>query len=40
MPHRHQFHQLDPCGECGVDYKIVTPDFAGFSESRLSCFLT
>ena len=32
MARRHQFHQLEPCGVHGIDYKSVGLDFTGFAE--------
>ena len=39
MAHRHQLHQLDPCGVRGIDDAAVSLDFTGFSEAHPSCLL-
>ena len=39
MAHRHQFHQLDPCGDGSIDVKALTFDITGFSRLHSTCLL-
>jgi len=36
---RHQSEPLEPCGECRIDYKVVTLYLSGFPRLHLSCLL-
>jgi len=39
MARRHQFHQLQPCGDGSIAVKAVTLDITGFSRLHSTCLI-